>query len=211
MNRLQSICRARRATACRSTRATGSDPRTGPGRRSDEPPDVHLPDARRAAAAAPRCRATAARATPAPTSATASTRTAAGPASRSPRRWSADAAWSSRRMRLAPARGQGPASARAPVHLRARARRLLLRARPRRARRGCRAAAARRAATGANVVAFRDADHLATPADGPATRTSARTCAPSGDDPAGWRITLVTNLRVLGYVFNPASFLPVPR
>ena len=25
-------------------------------------------------------------------------------------------------------------------------------------------------------------------------------------DPDGWRITLVTNLRVLGYVFNPASF-----
>ena len=25
-------------------------------------------------------------------------------------------------------------------------------------------------------------------------------------DPTGWRITLVTNLRVLGYVFNPASF-----
>ncbi len=27
-----------------------------------------------------------------------------------------------------------------------------------------------------------------------------------GDDPSGWRITLVTNLRVVGYVFNPASF-----
>ncbi len=27
-----------------------------------------------------------------------------------------------------------------------------------------------------------------------------------GVDPTGWRITLVTNLRVLGYVFNPASF-----
>jgi DUF1365 family protein len=27
-----------------------------------------------------------------------------------------------------------------------------------------------------------------------------------GEDPSGWRITLVTNLRVLGYVFNPASF-----
>ena len=25
-------------------------------------------------------------------------------------------------------------------------------------------------------------------------------------DPDGWRITLVTNLRVFGYVFNPASF-----
>ena len=27
-----------------------------------------------------------------------------------------------------------------------------------------------------------------------------------GEDPAGWRVTLVTNLRSLGYVFNPASF-----
>ena len=32
-----------------------------------------------------------------------------------------------------------------------------------------------------------------------------------GIDPDGWRITLVTNLRVLGYVFNPASFYLVPR
>jgi DUF1365 family protein len=36
-----------------------------------------------------------------------------------------------------------------------------------------------------NVLAFRDAGVV---------------------EPAGWRITLVTNLRVLGYVFNPASF-----
>jgi DUF1365 family protein len=27
-----------------------------------------------------------------------------------------------------------------------------------------------------------------------------------GEDPDGWRVTLITNLRVLGYVFNPASF-----
>ena len=27
-----------------------------------------------------------------------------------------------------------------------------------------------------------------------------------GEDPDGWRVTLVTNLRVLGHVFNPASF-----
>ena len=37
-------------------------------------------------------------------------------------------------------------------------------------------------------------------------RRSASTCAASGHDPTGWRITLVTNPRVLGYVFNPASF-----
>ena len=36
--------------------------------------------------------------------------------------------------------------------------------------------------------------------------TSARTCGPRARIPTGWRITLVTNLRVLGYVFNPASF-----
>ena len=46
---------------------------------------------------------------------------------------------------------------------------------------------------------------------GPAGR---RTCArpflehlrAEGVDPGGWRITLITNLRVFGYVFNPASF-----
>ena len=35
---------------------------------------------------------------------------------------------------------------------------------------------------------------------------SSSTCDREGVDPAGWQITLVTNLRVLGYVFNPASF-----
>jgi hypothetical protein len=55
------------------------------------------------------------------------------------------------------------------------------------------------------VVAFRDADHLPVPAadvDGE-VRAHLRS---EGLEPAGWRITLVTNLRVLGYVFNPASF-----
>ena len=28
----------------------------------------------------------------------------------------------------------------------------------------------------------------------------------AGEDPAGWQVTLVTNPRVFGYVFNPASF-----
>ena len=31
-------------------------------------------------------------------------------------------------------------------------------------------------------------------------------CAAEGVDPEGWQVTLVTNLRSLGYVFNPASF-----
>ena len=42
----------------------------------------------------------------------------------------------------------------------------------------------------------------------PATsgRRSSTTCAPRARIPTGWQVTLVTNLRVLGYVFNPASF-----
>ena len=38
------------------------------------------------------------------------------------------------------------------------------------------------------------------------TPTSAAHLRAQGEDPDGWRVTLVTNLRVLGYVFNPASF-----
>jgi len=56
-----------------------------------------------------------------------------------------------------------------------------------------------------SVAAFRDADHLPAPArDLPAeVLTHLRS---GGEEPEGWRVTLVTNLRVLGYVFNPASF-----
>lgn len=55
------------------------------------------------------------------------------------------------------------------------------------------------------IVGFRDADHLPAPAaDLDAdVRTHLRG---EGHDPADWRITLITNLRILGYVFNPASF-----
>jgi DUF1365 family protein len=55
------------------------------------------------------------------------------------------------------------------------------------------------------VATFRDPDHLPKPArDVDADiREHLRS---EGEDPTGWRITLVTNLRVLGYVFNPASF-----
>jgi DUF1365 family protein len=56
-----------------------------------------------------------------------------------------------------------------------------------------------------NVVTFRDADHLPTPSTDLALDIR-RHLAGEGIDPADWRITLVTNLRVLGYVFNPASF-----
>ncbi len=56
-----------------------------------------------------------------------------------------------------------------------------------------------------NLLTFRDADHLDPPAKD--LRTSVlEYLRAAGVDPAGWRITLVTNLRVVGYVFNPASF-----
>ena len=55
------------------------------------------------------------------------------------------------------------------------------------------------------VLSFRDADHLPEPANDLAADIR-RHLAAEGIDASGWRITLVTNLRVLGYVFNPASF-----
>jgi hypothetical protein len=58
---------------------------------------------------------------------------------------------------------------------------------------------------GRNVLTFRDADHLPQPATDVATDIRAHLRA-GGEDPEGWQITLVTNLRVFGYVFNPASF-----
>ncbi len=56
-----------------------------------------------------------------------------------------------------------------------------------------------------SVLTFRDDDHLDPPArDLPAA--IAAHLRREGVDSSGWHITLVTNLRVLGYVFNPASF-----
>lgn len=54
-------------------------------------------------------------------------------------------------------------------------------------------------------LVFRDADHLPAPTDDLAAALRAHLSA-AGEDPDGWRVTLVTNLRVLGHVFNPASF-----
>ena len=56
-----------------------------------------------------------------------------------------------------------------------------------------------------NILSFRDGDHLDPPASDLAheLRAHLRT---EGLDPEGWQVTLVTNLRVFGYVFNPASF-----
>jgi DUF1365 family protein len=56
-----------------------------------------------------------------------------------------------------------------------------------------------------NILSFRDRDHLAPPADDVASAMDAH-LRREGFAPDGWRITLVTNLRVFGYVFNPASF-----
>ena len=55
------------------------------------------------------------------------------------------------------------------------------------------------------VLSFRDRDHLSPPADDVAIAMHEH-LRREGFDPDGWRITLVTNLRVFGYVFNPASF-----
>ena len=57
----------------------------------------------------------------------------------------------------------------------------------------------------ANVVSFRDADHLLPAATDLPTDILAL-LRREGLDPDGWRVTLITSLRVLGYVFNPASF-----
>ena len=54
-------------------------------------------------------------------------------------------------------------------------------------------------------LTFRDDDHLDPPSSDLRDAVHAHLTS-EGVDPTGWRITLVTNLRVLGYVFNPASF-----
>jgi DUF1365 family protein len=56
-----------------------------------------------------------------------------------------------------------------------------------------------------NLLSFRDEDHLDPPADDLRTRMRDHLRG-EGLDPDGWQITLVTNLRIVGYAFNPASF-----
>jgi DUF1365 family protein len=56
-----------------------------------------------------------------------------------------------------------------------------------------------------NILSFHDEDHFLPPARD--LRDSVLEHLRSeGFDPDGWRVTLVANLRVFGYVFNPASF-----
>lgn len=56
-----------------------------------------------------------------------------------------------------------------------------------------------------NILSFRDGDHLDPPAHDLAASIRQH-LRDQGVDPTGWSVTLVTNLRVFGYVFNPASF-----
>ena len=56
-----------------------------------------------------------------------------------------------------------------------------------------------------NVLTFRDDDHMLPPAGSIAESVRGH-LASNGVDPTDWRIMLVTNLRILGHVFNPASF-----
>jgi uncharacterized protein len=56
-----------------------------------------------------------------------------------------------------------------------------------------------------NIVTFHDADHLPQPA-GDIDAAVRALLGEQGIDARGWQVMLVTNLRILGYVFNPASF-----
>jgi hypothetical protein len=60
-----------------------------------------------------------------------------------------------------------------------------------------------------NVFSFRDVDHLVPPEAESTRDVQVEVLAHlrgEGFEPDGWQITLITNLRTLGYVFNPASF-----
>jgi DUF1365 family protein len=56
-----------------------------------------------------------------------------------------------------------------------------------------------------DVLTFRDDDHMHASA-GSLAESVREHLSSHGVDPADWRITLITNLRILGHVFNPASF-----
>jgi DUF1365 family protein len=55
------------------------------------------------------------------------------------------------------------------------------------------------------LFSFRDADHWVPPASDLRASVHGH-LRDQGFDPTGWRIMLIANLRVLGYVFDPASF-----
>ena len=58
----------------------------------------------------------------------------------------------------------------------------------------------------ANVLSLRDGDHLDPPGTDLPRDLRAHLQRVDGVDATTWRITMVTNLRILGYAFNPASF-----
>ena len=58
---------------------------------------------------------------------------------------------------------------------------------------------------GRGLVAFRDEDHLVPPTADVRAGFLEHLRA-EGEDPRGWQVTLIANLRVAGYVFDPASF-----
>ena len=141
-----------------------------------------------------------------PPRATASTRTAAGRGSRPRPTLVASAGPRSGRHEVAPARWQGPPSPGTPVHLRARARRVLRRARSRRAGRRWTVRCGCSGATGRAPSRSVTGDHLDPPAADVAggdprapASTQART-RPAGG--SRWSPTCAS----AGYVFNPASF-----
>lgn len=55
------------------------------------------------------------------------------------------------------------------------------------------------------AAVFRDRDHMPEPAADVDAEIRGLLRA-EGEDPDGWTVMLITNLRALGYVFNPASF-----
>jgi DUF1365 family protein len=57
-----------------------------------------------------------------------------------------------------------------------------------------------------NIVTFRDGDHLGDPARPVKENVLAFLAAHGIDLGPGARVTLLTNLRLLGYVFNPVSY-----
>lgn len=61
------------------------------------------------------------------------------------------------------------------------------------------------ARNGRGILVVRDDDHLVPPATDLRVAIDAH-LRDEGIDPTGWQVTLVTTPRVLGYVFNPASF-----
>ena len=117
-----------------------------------------------------------------------------------------------RRHEVAPAAtARSATAARGPFDVRARARRLLPRPRPRRARRRATGACGSSAATGRNVLTFRDGDHLDPPADGPARRGPRRTCASRGHRPGRLADHPRHQPARLRLRVQPGQLLPLPR